>query len=123
MDIVVSDFDDTLFKRNVGLIYPVVSYLKLKRVPLYVVTYRMEGQEGFIMETLQHGGLRVFGIGFAESRKKEPAKKLAIVKQISRYHNVVEALDNQPEVLVQYKTAGLKVKHPADIYNGVWENR
>lgn len=115
MDIIVTDFDNTLFKRNQGVIYPVVYYLKSKKLPIYIVTYRSEIQGTFIAETLEHAGLRIMGYGFAESRKKEPYKKIAIVKSLQKYHNIVEALDDSPEVLLQYKRVGLNVTHPAKI--------
>lgn len=110
MDIIVSDFDNTLFKRNEGIIYPVVSYLRDRHIPIYIVTYRAETQGTFIAETLEHAGLRIAGYAFAESRKKEPYKKVHIVRHLMHYHNIVEALDDDHNVLVEYGAMGIRTK-------------
>lgn len=97
MDIIVSDFDDTLFKRNHGLIEPMVKYLEQRNLPVYIVTYRAQNQLDFIRETLG-GRLNIIGYGFAESRKKEAYKKIEIINVIRSVYNVVEILDDDKAV-------------------------
>lgn len=108
MDVIVSDFDNTLFKRYHGVLWPQVEYLKERGYPVYIVTYRAEDQHEFISYTLGHTGLMVAGYGFAGSRKKDPATKFAIVDEILTRHNIVEALDDEETVCVGYRQRGIK---------------
>ena len=108
MDVIVSDFDNTLFKRYVGVLWPQVNYLKERGYPVYIVTYRAEDQHGFIKETMAETGLMVAGYGFAGSRKKEPTTKFAIIDEILTRHNIVEALDDDSAVCAGYEERGIK---------------
>lgn len=112
MDVIVSDFDNTLFKRNFGLLDKTVSYLEQQRLPIYIVTYRAENQQYFIEDILSQTTLSVMGYGWAASRDKDPFKKFVIVKHIRDSHNIVEAIDDDPKVVVLYKNLGIKARQP-----------
>jgi len=112
VDIVISDFDNTLFKRNHGLIQRCVSALQQLNKPVYIVTYRAEDQKDFILDTLAPTGLEIVGIAFAGSRQKDPLTKRALAEVISKKYYVSLALDDDPEVVVQYKSVGI----PAHIW-------
>jgi len=109
MDIIISDFDNTLFKRYHGLLWPVVRYLEQRNYPVYIVTYRDKSQLDFISQTLGETNLRVVGYGFAESRSKDPATKMFIVDKLLEKHNIIEALDDDYDVAVGYMRRGIKV--------------
>jgi len=115
VNVVISDFDDTLFKRNVGLITRTVDYLEQLNYPVYIVTFRAEDQLEFIESVLAHSGLQIAGYGFAGSRKKEPAKKLAVIRDIATRHNIVEVLDDDHEVVLQLVQAGFPAHHVSQI--------
>lgn len=108
MDVIVSDFDDTLFKRNYGLVKPVVEYLEEKNLPIYIVTYRALGQLEFIKETLSETKLNIVGYAFAESRKKEAFKKVELINNIRFFYNVVEVLDDDEQVVLALRQHGIK---------------
>jgi hydroxymethylpyrimidine pyrophosphatase-like HAD family hydrolase len=108
--VIVSDFDNTLFKRYHGLILPVVQYLQEKNLPVIIVTYRAENQEQFIYDTLKETKLNIVGYGFADSRKKDPTTKAVIMSHLLRKYDVVEALDDDPQVVVHYTSAGVHCK-------------
>lgn len=110
VDVIVSDFDNTLFKRNFGLIEENLDYLKQKGLPVYIVTYRAEDQHYFVSDTLLPTGIDIVGYGWAGSRKKEPWKKLSIVKHILKSHNIVEALDDDQSVVLGYRGLGIKAR-------------
>lgn len=107
MDVIVSDFDDTLFKRNYGLIRPVVDYLEECGLPIYIVTYRAQNQLEFIKDILSYTKLNIVGYGFAESRKKEAFKKIELINAIRGWYNVVEVLDDDESVVVGLRQYGL----------------
>lgn len=108
MDVIVSDFDDTLFKRNYGLIQPVVDYLEQRGLPIYVVTYRAQDQINFIKDTLSQTKLNIVGLAFAESRKKEAYKKVELINNIRFFYNVVEVLDDDEQVVLALRQHGIK---------------
>lgn len=108
MDVIVSDFDDTLFKRNYGLIGPVVDYLEQKGLPIYIVTYRAQNQLNFIIDTLSATKLKIVGFGFAESRKKEAFKKVELIQNVRFFYNVVEVLDDDEQVVLALRQHGIK---------------
>lgn len=108
MDVIVSDFDDTLFKRNYGLIEPVVKYLEEKNLPIYIVTYRAQNQLEFIRDTLSKTKLKIVGFAFAESRKKEAFKKVELINNIRFFYNVVEVLDDDEQVVLSLRQHGVK---------------
>lgn len=110
MDIIVSDFDGVLFKRNYGLINPVVEYLEQRGLPVYIVTYRAEDQLDFIAMTLAETNLYIAGYGFAGSRKKDPITKGLVIKEIIKKHNIIEALDDELEVVVHLKSLGINAR-------------
>jgi hypothetical protein len=110
VNIIVSDFDNTIFKKNYGLINDTVEYLEGLGLPVYIVTYRGSGQAEFIYDTLAGTELNVIGVGLADSRDKEPMRKVAIVKHIQETHNIIEALDDDEEVVVAYLHHGLNAK-------------
>lgn len=111
VNIIVSDFDNTIFKRNYGLIEPVVKYLEGTKLPIYIITYRAENQFQFIMDTIGDS-LNIIGIGFADSPKKEVDKKLNMMSRVLERHNVVEALDDELEVVQAYKRLGVNARQP-----------
>jgi hydroxymethylpyrimidine pyrophosphatase-like HAD family hydrolase len=100
VDIVVSDFDNTLFKRYHGLIEENVRRLEQSGYPIYIVTYRAENQQEFIAEQLAGTKLNIIGYGFAGSRNKDPLTKVAIIKDIMRRFNVVAVLDDDESVML-----------------------
>lgn len=108
MDVIVSDFDNTLFKRNVGILWPQVRYLEERNYPVYIVTYRAENQLEFISYTLGQTAIMVAGYGFAGSRKKDSATKFAIIEDIMTRHNIIEALDDDELVCHWYHERGIK---------------
>jgi len=109
MDIIVSDFDGVLFKKYYGLIQPTVDYLNERGLPVYVVTYRMqETNEDFIYNTLKDV-IPLRGMAFSPDRKKNPLYKVELVEKIRQVYSVVEALDNDPEVVLHYRAMGIPV--------------
>jgi len=112
MDIVISDFDNTLFKRNQGVVQRCVDTLQQLNKPVYIVTYRAEDQKDFILNTLAPTGLEIIGIAFAGSRSQDPSTKRLLAEAISKKYYVSLALDDDPEVVVQYKSVGI----PAHIW-------
>lgn|SRR6478735_4420497 len=110
VDVIVSDFDHTLFKNNFGLIHEVVNYLEQRGLPVWIVTYRNENQEKFIKQVLNETSIDLIGIGFADSRKKDPATKLAIIDSLSSRYNIVEALDDDEQVVVRLRQRGINAK-------------
>lgn len=110
MDIIVSDFDSTLFKRNYGLIRPAIEFLEEKRLPIYIVTYRAEDQKQFILDTLAETNLDIIGIGFAASRKKEPVKKIEIILHLAAKHNVTLVLDDDEQVVLRLRQQGIMAR-------------
>ena len=110
MDVIVSDFDNTLFKRNYGLIQPVVKYLEERGLPIVIVTYRDTNQQEFIQTTLAPTNLNIISIGFGGSRSKDPLSKFVIMKQIMKKYNVVEALDDDEQVVLGYRSLGITAR-------------
>ena len=108
MDIIVSDFDNTLFKRNLGLLVPQVKYLEERGLPVYIVTYRAADQKDFILGTLQETSIDIIGVAFAGSRKKDPSIKFYLIDEITKKYHVVEALDDDVDVVVGYRSRGIK---------------
>ena len=104
----MSDFDNTLFKRNVGVLWPQVKYLVERGLPIYIITYRAEDQRQFIENTLNQTELHILGIGFCGSRKKDPKTKFTLVSHLQQRYNIVEALDDDYEAVLQYKSLGIK---------------
>lgn len=115
MNIIVSDFDNTLFKRNHGLIHSTVRYLEKKALPVYIVTYRAEDQFDFMNETLAGTKINIIGYAFAGSRKKEPESKLFFIDVLLRDYNIVEALDDDERLVLPLGRRGIK----ANIISGV----
>ena len=110
MDVIVSDFDNTLFKKNHGLIRENVEYLEQQGYPIYIVTYRALSQKMFMQETLAPSGLNVVGYAMAESRIKDPRSKVTLIEYIMTRHNVVEALDDDPAVVLAYRQRGINAR-------------
>jgi hypothetical protein len=100
VNVVVSDFDNTLFKRYHGLIEENVKALEDAGYPVYIVTYRAEDQQGFIAETLAGTRLNIIGYGFAGSKSKDPLTKVAIIRKIQEKHTVVSVLDDDEAVML-----------------------
>ena len=98
--IVVSDFDNTLFKRYHGLIEENVRALEDSGWPVFIVTYRAEDQKEFIAQTLASTKLNIIGYGFAASRKQDPLTKVAIIKKIQEKYDVVAVLDDDEQVML-----------------------
>lgn len=111
MNIIVSDFDDTLFKRNHGLIEPNVRYLEQRALPVYIVTYRGPSQFDFLTETLAETKINIIGYAFADSRKKDPSTKLVFIDALLQDHNIVEALDDDESLVLPLGRRGIKMKH------------
>lgn len=112
MDIIVSDFDATLFKRNYGLINPVVQYLEQRGYPVYIVTFRAKNQGDFILGTLAGTKLNIVGMAFADSRKKEAYKKVELINDIATRHNVIQVLDDSEDVVLALKQQGYQASQP-----------
>lgn len=106
----MSDFDDTIFKRYYGLIGHVVKYLEDSKYPVYIVTYRAEDQLDFISDTLSETDITIAGYGFAGSRKKDPQTKIRIIEQIMLYNTVVEALDDDEQVVLELQRMGIPAR-------------
>ena len=104
----MSDFDNTLFKRNLGLLVPQVNYLEERGLPVYIVTFRAEDQKDFILSTLAETNINIIGVAFAGSRKKDKEIKFFLIDQISQHYNIVEALDDDADVVVGYRSRGIK---------------
>jgi hydroxymethylpyrimidine pyrophosphatase-like HAD family hydrolase len=97
--VIVSDFDNTLFKRNHGLLQSTVDYIKSMALPVYIVTYRNEDQLDFIVDTIG-GSFPLVGVAFAESPKiQDPVKKINLIKEIMKTHEVVTVIDDDERVL------------------------
>ena len=111
--ITVIDFDGTVFKRNHGLIEPVVEYLGNRVV--YVLTYRAPNQLQFILDTLRPTGMTVLGVAFADSRAKEAYKKVELMREILSKYDVEEVIDDDAEVRVAMEAMGLKAVAPHSI--------
>lgn len=109
MDVIVSDFDNTLFKRYVGLLKPQVEYLEERGLPVYIITYRADDQVDFILETLRETKLNIIGVACAGSRKKDPISKFVLLDRITKRYHVVEALDDDEDVVLGYRQRGIKV--------------
>lgn len=105
-DVIVSDFDGVLFQRNHGLIKPVVKYVKDIRLPVVIVTWRAADQEEFISSQLK-GVLPVVEIAFAGDRKKTVQSKGRAIGPVLQKYNVVEAIDNDEEVVLYYQQLGI----------------
>ncbi len=112
MNIIVSDFDDTLFKRNHGLIEPVVSYLEQKGLPVYIVTYRDSNQYEFISEVLSQTKLKIIGYAFASSRKKDSRLKLSLIQLIAKDYTIKEVLDDDTDLVLLLKQRGFAARQP-----------
>ena len=110
VNVIVSDFDNTLFKRNFGLLDETVGYLEKQGLPIYIVTYRAESQQYFIEDVLSQTSLNVVGYGYANSREKDPVKKFAIVRYLQKNHNIVEALDDDLDVVLGYLGMGINAR-------------
>lgn len=110
LNIIVSDFDNTLFKRNHGLIIENVRYLEKRAMPVYIVTYRAPDQYDFLSETLAGTKINIIGYAFAESRKKDPVSKLYLIDILSDTYNIIEALDDDPSLVVPLGERGIEVK-------------
>lgn len=99
MNVVVSDFDNTLFRRNHGLIEENVKVLESTGWPVYIVTYRAEDQREFIAETLSGTKLNIIGYAFAGSRTKDPMTKVALIGEIMQRYDVIAVLDDDERVM------------------------
>lgn len=108
MNVIVSDFDDTLFKRYHGLIYSTVSYLEQQNTPVFILTHRNENQQEFIAEQLAGTKLNIAGYGFTDSRKKDPNTKVTLMRHLLVKYNVVEALDDDPHVIAAFRRMGIR---------------
>lgn len=107
VNVILSDFDDTLFKRNHGLIDKTVSYLEERNYPIYIVTYRARTQQSFIQDTLAETRLNVIGLAMGGDRYKNPHTKLKMVEDIMTRHNVIEALDDDEAVVLVLRNKGI----------------
>lgn len=110
VDVIVSDFDNTLFKRNFGLIQSNVSYLEEQGLPIVIITYREANQQQFILDTLAETNLNIVSIGFGGSKKKDPLVKFVLMKQMSKKYHVKEALDDEQEVVLAYRQLGINAR-------------
>lgn len=110
MNVIASDFDNTLFKRNLGLIRETVNYLESKALPVWIVTYRAEDQLEFIESQLAQTNIAVAGYGFAGSRKKDPRTKIALYEQIMLHNTIVEALDDDADVVLELQRMGIDAR-------------
>jgi hypothetical protein len=108
VDIVVSDFDDTLFKRYEGIIEHNVANVAALGCPVVIVSYRAPDQESFIRETLDGTPLNVVGLVLLGDRKKDPLKKVAAAKYLRQEHNIVAAADDEEPVRDWYNILGIK---------------
>lgn len=107
MKIIVSDFDGVLFKKNHGIINSTVKYLVNLRYPIYVVTYRAVDQAEFIIAQLD-GVVPLVGVACVGSRKKDPALKAEAIGYIQNAgYQIVEAIDNDENVVVEYQRIGI----------------
>ncbi|MGB3945387.1 MAG: hypothetical protein WBK76_00965 [Candidatus Saccharimonadales bacterium] len=110
MGIIISDFDNTLFKRNHGLIQSTVDYLLEQAKPVFIVTYRSEDQQDFIAAQLAGTGIKIIGYGFAGSRKKDPLTKQVIIRNIAKNHHIDEILDDDADLVVRLKNDGFNAR-------------
>jgi hypothetical protein len=107
VDIVVSDFDNTLFKRYEGIIEHNVANVAALGCPVVIVSYRAPDQESFIRETLDGTPLNVVGLVLLGDRKKDPFKKLEAVRFLARNYNIVLAFDDGEAECAYYDAAGI----------------
>lgn len=107
MNIIVSDFDGVLFKRNHGLLRPTIKYLETRNTAIYVVTYRATDQIPFMKEQLAGTKLDIIGFACAGDRKKNPLSKVALVSSLAARFDIIEALDNDEDVVVHYQSMGI----------------
>lgn len=112
MDIVTADFDNTLFKRNYGLLSGTIKYLEELNYPVYIVTYRADDQQDFIASQLASTKLNIIGYAFAGSRNKDPFTKLVLIDRISAHHNIVKAFDDDRAVVVALRQQGIDAEYP-----------
>jgi hypothetical protein len=110
VDVIVSDFDGTLFKRNFGLIHENVAHLEDKALPVYIITYRALNQRYFIESELAKTNIDLAGILFAESLRQEAHKKILLAQHLLNKFNVVEALDNDLDAVLGYKSLGINAR-------------
>lgn len=108
MDIIVSDFDGVLFKKYHGLLQDNIDYVLSRKLPVYIVTFRKDDQYSFIISQLRD--VPLVGIAFAGSRNKDPLTKVVCVREIQKKYNIVEALDNDADVVLHYMSMGIPVK-------------
>jgi hypothetical protein len=109
MEIVISDFDNTLFKRNHGLIERSVAMVAALGCPVVIVSYRAPDQQSFITETLDGSGLNVVGLVLLGDRKHDPLKKYEAAIYLSKKSNIVAAIDDDAEVCRLYQRLGIRI--------------
>jgi hydroxymethylpyrimidine pyrophosphatase-like HAD family hydrolase len=98
MEIVVSDFDNTLFKRNHGLIDKNIEYVQSCGLPVYIVTYRAEDQVDFIRSQLAEK-LNIIGVACAGSRSKDPASKIPFYQYLDSIYEIAAVLEDDERVI------------------------
>jgi hydroxymethylpyrimidine pyrophosphatase-like HAD family hydrolase len=98
MEIVVSDFDNTLFKRNHGLIKKNVEYVQSYGLPVYIVTYRAEDQVDFIKSQLA-AELNIIGVACAGSRSQDPATKIPFYRYLNSQYEIAAVLEDDERVI------------------------
>lgn len=112
---IATDFDNTVFKRYLGLISPVVEYIKAKGLPVLVFSYRAENQQDFILDTLRPSGLNVAVLCLADSRSKDPGTKQVMIQHYLSRYDIVEGVDDDYRVLQVYDSYGIRAVHPSQI--------
>lgn len=115
-DVIIVDFDGTLYAK--GEACPaVVDFIRSKQKThdILVVTSRRYGNGiGQIQSFLYKNGIRPAAI-FPGVGHDNPVLKSAVVRKIMQKGNIELALDNNPAVVLEYRSLGIEAKTPGEL--------
>jgi hypothetical protein len=109
VDIVISDFDNTLFKRNYGVLERSVATVAALGCPVVIVSYRATDQQTFIQETLDGTQLTVIGLVLLGDRSKNPQRKFEAALYLKERYNILAAFDDGEAERAWYDSLGIPV--------------